>query len=136
MAGVFIPMIATKRGADPVIIVTMTMCLIAIAMLMTLPIPSGYFVAMGIFGIGNAGCRVARTAMMLKVVPNTVMGRVGMFFNAADRLMRTILISISTLVVARHGPTTAFGILWLVLVAALAGALATRASLHAPGIRD
>ena len=25
---------------------------------------------MGIFGLGNAGCRVARTAVMLQVVPN------------------------------------------------------------------
>src|SRR4051812_25264294 len=33
LAGVFIPMIATKRGADPVIIVTMTLCLVAISLL-------------------------------------------------------------------------------------------------------
>lgn len=129
LAGVFMPMIATKRGADPVIIVTMTLCLIAIGLLMLLQVPAGYFVAMGTFGLGNAGCRVARTAAMLQVVPNAVMGRVSMFFNAADRLLRTILISVSTLIVAHYSPTIAFAALLLVLIAALIGALSTRASL-------
>lgn len=129
LAGVFIPIIATKRGADPVIMVTMTLCLIAIGLLMLLQVPAGYFVAMCIFGVGNAGCRVARTAVMLRVVPNAVMGRISMFFGAADRLLRTALISTSTLIVAHYSPTTAFAVLGLVLLAALVGALATRASL-------
>jgi MFS family permease len=129
LAGVFIPIIATKSGADPVIMVTMTLCLIAIGLLMLLQVPAGYFVAMCIFGVGNAGCRVARTAVMLRVVPNAVMGRISMFFGAADRLLRTALISTSTLIVAHYNPTTAFAVLGLVLLAALVGALATRASL-------
>jgi MFS family permease len=129
LAGVFIPIIATKSGADPVIMVTMTLCLIAIGLLMLLQGPAGYFVAMCIFGVGNAGCRVARTAVMLRVVPNAVMGRISMFFGAADRLLRTALISTSTLIVAHYNPTTAFVVLGLVLLAALVGALATRASL-------
>ena len=108
----------------------MTLCLIAISLLMTLRIPEGYLVAMGVFGLGNAGCRVARNAAMLRVVPNIVMGRVGMFFNAADRLLRTVLISTSTLLVAGYSPTVAFVVLWMVLLAALIGAVATRASLH------
>ena len=128
LAGVFIPMIANKRGADPVIMMTMTLCLIAISLLILLRTPGGYFVAMGIFGLGNAGCRVARTAVMLHAVPNAVIGRVGMFFSAADRLLRTVLISLSTLIVAHHSPTLAFAVLWLVLFAALAGAFLTRAT--------
>jgi MFS family permease len=129
LAGVFIPIIANRRGADPVIMVTMTLCLIAISLLMLLQSPGGYFVAMCIFGVGNAGCRVARTAAMLHVVPNAVMGRVSMFFNAADRLLRTLLISACTLIVAHHSPTMAFAVLWLVLLAALIGAMLTRATL-------
>jgi MFS family permease len=129
LAGVFIPMIAGRRGADPVIIGTMMLCLIAVSLLILLRTPSGYFVAMGIFGVGNAGCRVARTAVMLHIVPNAVMGRVGMFYNAADRLLRTVLISLSTFIVVRQSPTLAFGVLWFVLFVALVGALATRAAL-------
>ena len=104
----------------------------AISLLVTLRIPEGYLVAMGIFGLGNAGCRVARTAVMLRVVPNVVMGRIGMFYGAADRLLRTVLISLSTLIVAHHSPTVALAVLWLVLVGAFAGALATRTSLRSP----
>jgi MFS family permease len=129
LAGVFIPMIASSRGADPVIIATMTACLIAIGLLTLLHTPEGYFIAMGIFGLGNAGCRVARTAVMLHVIPNPVIGRVGMFFSAADRLLRTILISTSTFMVVHYSPTLAFALLWMVLCAALIGALATRSVL-------
>ncbi len=126
MAGVFIPIIANRRGANPVITVTMTLCLAAVTMFMLYRTPTGYFVAMSIFGLGNAGCRVARTAAMLHVVPNAFMGRVGMFFNAADRFLRTVLISTSTLIVRYHGPTMAFSVLWVVLLGALIGAVATR----------
>jgi hypothetical protein len=129
LAGVFIPMIATKRGADPVILATMTMCMIAISLMMILQFPAGYFAAIGIIGLGNAGCRVARTALMLRVVPNAVMGRIGMLFDAADRLFRTAFISISAMIVAHHSPPMAFAVLWLVLAAALIGALVTLASL-------
>ena len=131
LAGVFIPVIATKRGAEPVITVTMLLCLIAITLLIILRIPECYLLAMGIFGLGNAGCRVARTAVMLRVVPNVVMGRIGMFYGAADRLLRTVLISISTWIVAHHSPTLALAVLWLVLVAAFIGAVTTRTSLYA-----
>jgi MFS family permease len=134
LAGAFIPMIASRRGADSVIIATMMLCLVAISLLILLRTGSGYFVAMGIFGVGNAGCRVARTAAMLHAVPNAVMGRVGMFYNAADRLLRTLLISLSTFIVIRHSPTLAFGILWFVLCGALVGAVITRAALmRTPG---
>ena len=126
LAGVFIPIIATRRGADPVIMLTMTLCLIAISLLILLQSPAGYFIAMGTFGLGHAGCRVARSAAMLHVIPNAVMGRVSMFYGAADRLLRTALISISTLIVARHSPTKAFAVLWLVMLAALIGVFVTR----------
>jgi len=125
LAGVFIPVIATKRGANPVIMFTMTLCLMALSGLALVHTPFSYFISMGIFGVGNAGCRVARTAQMLHVVPNSVMGRVSMFFNGADRLLRTLLILTSTLIVAHHSPVLAFAILWLVLFASIMGAYAT-----------
>jgi hypothetical protein len=67
---------------------------------------------------------------MLQVVPNAVMGRVSMCFNAADRQLRTVHISLSTIIVVHHSPTMAFAVLWLVLTAALIGALSTRVSLR------
>ncbi len=133
LAGVFIPRLATERGADRAITFTMATCLVALALLVFFPTPAAYCLALGLFGLGNAGSRVARNAVMLHVVPNAVMGRVGMFFSAADRLLRTILTSLATLLVAHGNPTLGFVLFWFVLLAAFLGALATRASVRTVG---
>jgi len=130
LAGGFIPRLATERGAGQVIAGLMVVCLVALALLVIWPVPAAYYVALGLFGLGNAGSRVARSAVMLHLVPNAVMGRVGVLFNAADRLLRTLLTFVCMLMVARHGASPGFAVLWFVLVAALAGALATRSSLR------
>lgn len=131
LAGVFIPRLATERGADRTITATMFLCLVALALLMLWPTTASYYVALGLFGLGNAGSRVARNALVLHLVPNQVMGRVGMFFSAADRLLRTALISLCTFVVARGSAAHGFTALWLVLFAAFLGMLATRSSVRA-----
>lgn len=131
LAGIFIPRLATDRGAGQVITGTMLCCLAAIALLVALRTPPAYYAALALFGLGNAGGRVARNAVMLHVVPNGVMGRVGMFFNAADRLLRTVLTSACTVAVARGGATPGFVLLWIVLLAAFLGALATKSSVAA-----
>ena len=131
LAGFMIPRLATERGGDRVIVVTMMFCLVAIALFMFRQTPNAYYIGMGLFGLGNAGSRVARTALMLHTIPNAVMGRVGMFYGLADRLLRTVLISFCTFVVARRGATPAYTGLWLVLLASFIGALATRGSVRA-----
>lgn len=130
MAGVFIPRLATARGAGHAITLTMSLCLVALALLVFWHTPAAYYVALGLFGLGNAGSRVARNAVMLHVVPNAVMGRVGMFFSAADRLLRTILTSLATLLVAHGTPTLGFVLFWFVLLVAFIGALATRSAVR------
>jgi MFS family permease len=131
LAGVFVPRLATERGADRTITTTMFLCLVALTLLMLWPTTASYYVALGLFGLGNAGSRVARNALVLHLVPNPMMGRVGMFFSAADRLLRTALTSLCTFVVARGSAAHGFTALWLVLLAALLGALATRSSVRA-----
>jgi MFS-type transporter involved in bile tolerance (Atg22 family) len=133
LAGVFIPKLATDRGAGQVITATMLVCLAALALLVVWQTPGSYYLALGLFGLGNAGGRVARNAVMLHVVPNAVMGRVGMFFNAADRLLRTVLTTICTVLVAHSGATPGFAVLWLVLLVAFAGVLATRSAVRDAG---
>jgi len=131
-AGVFIPRLASERGAGEIIGYTMAACLAAIGLLVVWRTPGAYYVALALFGLGNAGSRVTRNAVVLHVVPNAVMGRVGMFFNAADRLLRTILTSACTWLVGHGGAVNGYVLLWTVLVAAFAGALATRAAVR-PG---
>jgi len=131
LAGVFIPKLASSRGAGQVITGTMVVCLVAVALLVAGRTAVAYYVALALLGLGNAGVRVARNSVMLHVVPNKVMGRVGMFFSAADRLLRTVLTFACTLLVAHAGAAPGFVLLGVVLLAAFGGVLATRASIGA-----
>ncbi|HET7537752.1 MAG TPA: MFS transporter [Candidatus Didemnitutus sp.] len=133
-AGMFVPQLANARGAENTILFTMSFCLAALALLMFWPTPLAYYVALGLFGVGNAGSRVTRNGVMLHVVPNSVMGRVTMFYSAADRLLRTVLTSLATLLVAHGNATFGFAMFLLVLLAAFIGTLATRASIRSVAV--
>jgi MFS family permease len=130
LAGLAIPKIATERGADQTVTATMLVCLTGLGLLALVHRTAIYYAAVLLFGFGNAGSRVARNALLLHVVPNQVMGRVSMFFNAADRLLRTVLTYGCTFLVARGGAALGYGLLWLVLLLAFAGVLATRTSVR------
>ena len=127
LAGIFIPHLATQRGADQTIGFTLAACVASLVLLIGWHTEFAYYAALLLFGLGNAGSRVARNALVLQLVPNAVMGRVGMFFSAADRLLRTVLTFACTLIIAHASAALAFALLLLVLLAAFAGTLATRA---------
>lgn len=127
-AGAFMPQFATHRGADRAIVLAHAACIVAVVGLIVWPTPLPYYVAALCFGFGNAGTRVARSALMFLAVPNAVMGRVGMFFSAYDRVLRTLLTYAMTLLVVRAGAVAGFAVLLVVLMAAFAGVLASRQS--------
>jgi MFS-type transporter involved in bile tolerance (Atg22 family) len=131
VAGLFIPGLAAGHGADRIITVTMVFCLAGLVLVTLVHEVPVYYVAILLFGFGNAGSRVARNALLLHVVPNRVMGRVGMFFNAADRLLRTVLTFICTFIVAHGTAAHGYALLVLVLLVAFAGMLATRGAARA-----
>lgn len=132
MAGFFIPHLATRRGADKIIIFTMSACVLSLVVLVGWHSENAYYLALLLFGLGNAGSRVARNALVLSLVPNAVIGRVAMTFSVADRLLRTVLTFACTLMVARASATLGFAVLLLVLLAAFAGTLATRDVVRLP----
>ena len=131
LAGALVPHFATARGADHAIITVSSLCLASLVVLMLLRTPVAFYIGLLLFGFGNAGTRVARNTLLFCMVPNSVMGRVGMFFNVYDRILRTILTFVMTLVVARGSATAAFAILFAVLLTAFAGALGSRPALPA-----
>ena len=96
-------------------------------MVIFVPSPGAYLAAGVLLGFGNAGCRVARSALLLRLVPNAVMGRVGGFYQVLDRLLRTTLVLSLSLVDTRGAPA-GFGLLTAVFLAAFAGLLATRSA--------
>ncbi|HWA87835.1 MAG TPA: MFS transporter [Opitutus sp.] len=126
LAGALVPNFATTRGADHAIIAVSSLCLVSLLVLMLLPAPLMFYLGLLFYGFGNAGTRVARNALLFTTVPNAVMGRVGMAFNAYDRILRTLLTFAMTLIVARGSAILAFTVLFVVLLAAFAGALASR----------
>jgi hypothetical protein len=88
-----------------------------------------YLAAGVLLGFGNAGCRVARSALMLHVVPNTVMGRVGGFYNVLDRVLRTLFV-LAMSIIDLYGPPAGFVVLLAILVVSLYGVMQTRGTLR------
>ena len=130
-AALLIPRLATHHGADRTIVVTMGLFLVGLTMLGLFAATPLYFAALLLLGFGNAGSRVARSAVVLTLVPVNVMGRVQMFFSAFDRLLRTILTFGATLIVARHSASLGFAGLAAILLIAFVSMLASRSSIRA-----
>ena len=87
-----------------------------------------YFCAAALLGFGNAGCRVARSALVLNIVPNDVMGRVTVFYNVFDRILRTSLVG-ALGIIDYAGPRTGFLLLFAVAFASYVGVLRSRRSI-------
>ncbi|HEY0944979.1 MAG TPA: MFS transporter [Opitutaceae bacterium] len=131
-AGFLIPPLARRYGADQTVVVTMTLFLAGLALAALFPVIAVYYPALALLGLGNAGSRVARAAIVLTLVPRTVIGRVQMFFAAFDRILRTVLTFAATTVVARHSATWGFAGLALVITVALTGTVVSRRVLRSP----
>lgn len=132
LAGALMPPLATRFGSARAILIGSAFCLASLVLVVALPQKPAYYLALLLYGLGNAGTRVARSALMFHLVPNVVMGRVGMFFGIFDRLVRTLLTFVMTLTIARATAVLGFAILLFVLLAAFVGALLTRTSVHPP----
>ncbi len=133
-AGGLLPQLIAQHSAYRTIAFTMLVFIGGLVALVTLRVSAFYFVASALLGFGNAGCRVARGALILHLVPNEVMGRVTVFYNVFDRSMRTFLVFVLGVighqVAARHSPPLGFLFILLVVLIAFAGMLRTRSSIR------
>ena len=66
---------------------------------------------------------------MLNLVSNAVMGRVGVFYNLLDRVLRTVLVS-AMAITDVYGAPSGYALLAGIVILAIAGVLATRNVLH------
>jgi MFS family permease len=82
-----------------------------------------------LLGFGHAGCRVARSALLLHVVPHEFMGRVSGFYNVFDRVLRTLLV-FALGIIDVSGPPAGFLVLLAVVAIALIGVIQSRSMLH------
>ncbi len=125
-AGVIVPRLVPLHGADRVLGVTLSVFLAGLLVLAFLPATPLYYTAALLLGLGVAGSRVARGALVLTLVPTEVLGRVQMFFSAFDRVLRTVLILAAATIVERHDAAFGFGAFAFAAALALAGMLASR----------
>jgi MFS family permease len=131
LAGFLLPRLIGEHSAAATIPGTMLFFLAGLLLLIVLRLPFIYLVAGALIGFGNAGCRVARSALLLHVVPNEVMGRVGGFYQVFDRILRTALV-MSLGIIDTQGPPAGFLLLTIVFLLAFAGVLRTRDTVRPP----
>ncbi len=129
-AGFSLPRLIATHSARRTVPLTMTIFAAGAALLVALPSIPAYLVAALLLGYGNAGSRVARSAALLHLVENRVMGRVGSFFYAYDRVMRTLLTSAVIAIVTVDGPRPAFALLLALVLLGLVAVLRSRSALQ------
>lgn len=131
VAGFVLPRLIGRHSAATTIPATMLVFLGGLLLLILLRFPLTFLAAAILLGFGNAGCRVARSALLLHLVPNEMMGRVGGFFQVLDRVLRTLLV-LAMGVIDTHGPPAGYAVLAAVLLLALLGVWQTRAAVRPP----
>ncbi len=129
LAGASLPRLIAEHSARRTVPATIAVFAAGVALLVLFPTVGVYLAAALLLGFGNAGSRVARSAAMLHLVDNRVMGRVGSFFNAYDRVLRTLLTSAVIAIVAGGGARPAFALLLLLVLGALGAVWQSRSAL-------
>lgn len=133
VAGSFLPRLIAQHSAYHTITVTMAVFIGGLCVLVFLPFWPLYLTASVILGFGNAGCRVARSALMLHLIPNEVMGRINTFYSVFDRLMRTVLVG-ALVIIDYFGPRSGFALLFVLVLVAHIGLLRSRAAIKVANV--
>jgi MFS family permease len=131
IAGFSLPRLIATHSARSTVPFTVAVFAVGAALLVLFPNIGVYLLAALLLGYGNAGSRVARSAAILHLVDNKVMGRVGSFFYAYDRVLRTVLTSAVIAIVAAHGARPAFALLLGLVLVSLVAVLRSRSALQA-----
>jgi MFS family permease len=129
VAGFILPRLIGQHSAANTIPMTMLVFLVGLVLLVVLRFPLTFLVSGALLGFGNAGGRVARSALLLHLVPMEVMGRVGVFYQVLDRVVRTLLV-MSMAIIDTQGPPAGYLILTIVVLVAFFGVLQSRDSVR------
>jgi MFS family permease len=110
-AGLTVPSLNGRIGLVPTLLCTIGIYTVAVALNPIFPVIAIFFLSFLLQGWGNAGSRVARSILVLKTVPNAIIGRVNLFYSAIERLLRASLLALVTFLVKDQGPNFAYLIL-------------------------
>jgi MFS family permease len=124
VAGLSVPFINGKIGLIPTLLFTIGCYTVAVGLNPILPSAAVFLISFMLQGWGNAGSRVARSILVLKTVPNEIVGRVNLFYGAVERLFRAALLALVTFLLKDWGPNVSYFILagvclvgWLLVAA-------------------
>jgi MFS family permease len=118
LAGLTIPGLSTRIGLMRTLLLTVgcyTVAVMVNPLFAAIPV---LLASLVLQGWGNAGSRVARSIVALETVPNELMGRVNLFYSAAERLLRSIFLVVVTGQVANSGPRSGY---WTISAIGLSG---------------
>ncbi|MBV8329969.1 MAG: MFS transporter [Verrucomicrobia bacterium] len=118
LAGLTIPGLSTRIGLMRTLLLTVgcyTVAVMVNPLFAAIPV---LLASLVLQGWGNAGSRVARSTVALETVPNELMGRVNLFYSAAERLLRSIFLVVVTGQVADSGPRSGY---WTISAIGLSG---------------
>jgi MFS family permease len=124
VAGLSVPFINGKIGLIPTLLFTIGCYTVAVGLNPIQPVAIVFLISFMLQGWGNAGSRVARSILVLKTVPNEIVGRVNLFYGAVERLFRAALLALVTFLLKDWGPNISYFILasfclvgWLMVAA-------------------
>jgi MFS family permease len=112
-AGLVIPHVNHRFGLVRTLLITIGIFAVAVALNPLAPTAIVFWFSFTLQGLGNAGARVARSILVLKTVPNEIIGRVNLFYSGAERLLRALTLFVATSVITSF---SAQGAYWLLVV--------------------
>jgi len=118
LAGLSVPAINARIGLVPTLLCTIAVYGVAASLNPMAPIAIVFFVSYVLQGWGNAGSRVARTILVLKTVPNSVVGRVNLFYSAFERMLRSTALALVTAMLPAWGAANSYWVLAVIAAAA------------------
>jgi Na+/melibiose symporter-like transporter len=118
LAGLSVPAINARIGLVATLLCTIAVYGVAASLNPIAPIAMVFFVSYVLQGWGNAGSRVARTILVLKTVPNGVVGRVNLFYSAFERMLRSTALALVTAMLPAWGAANSYWVLAVIAVAA------------------
>jgi MFS family permease len=130
-AGLTVPRLSEAIGSYHTVLWTVAMAALATLSLALFPAVGLYLALNALLGWGNAGSRVARSTIILMVVPNALIGRVNVLFNLLERLLRTFILIYLTSRVEVHGAPFGFGLIAVLTGLAWIGVVLSRKSVPA-----
>jgi MFS family permease len=126
VAGLSIPAINSRIGLVPTLLCTIAVYGLAAAFNPIAPLVLVFLVSYVLQGWGNAGSRVARTILVLKTVPNGVVGRVNLFYSAFERMLRSCALALVTTMLPAWGAANSYWVLVIIAIAAWVMVLSCR----------